>query len=68
MNADLDLITCSICLRVRRRSEWIDAERVIRETRSYELDAPPRLHSALCDFCAESISDGRAQVGESIAA
>jgi len=40
------LITCSICLRVHRGSEWTEAERVIREIRSYELDAPPRLQSA----------------------
>jgi hypothetical protein len=63
-----DLITCSLCLRVRRRSDWMDAERVIREIRSYELEAPPRLQSAVCDVCAESIFSRRAQVGDSVAA
>jgi hypothetical protein len=61
MDANLDLITCSLCLRVRRGSEWMDAERVIREIRSYELAAPPRLRSAVCDVCAESIFSGRMQ-------
>jgi hypothetical protein len=49
------LVTCSLCLRVRRGSEWREAEQVIRELRSYELEAPPRLHSAVCEVCAESI-------------
>jgi hypothetical protein len=62
------LTTCSLCLRVLRGSEWMEAERVIREMRSYELDAPPRLQSAVCDVCAESIFSRRAQAGEPIAA
>jgi len=53
---------------VRRGSEWLEAEQFIRETRSYELDAPPRLHSGVCDLCAESIFSRRAQVDEPIAA
>jgi hypothetical protein len=56
-----DLITCSICLRVLRGAEWVDAERVIREIRSYELDAPPHLHDAVCEACAESIFGRRAE-------
>jgi hypothetical protein len=63
-----DLVTCSLCLRVLRGSEWIDAEHVIREIRSYELEAPPRLHSGVCEFCAESIFSRRAQVRERFAA
>jgi hypothetical protein len=55
-----DLIACSLCLRVLRGSEWMDAERVIREIRSYDLGAPPRLRAAVCDHCAESISIRRA--------
>jgi hypothetical protein len=66
--APAGLITCSICLRVRRGSEWTEAERVIRETRSYELDAPPRLQSGVCEGCAESIFSRRAQVTERVAA
>jgi hypothetical protein len=56
---ETDLITCSLCLRVLRGSEWQDAEQVIRELRSYELEAPPRLRSGMCDVCAESIYDRR---------
>jgi hypothetical protein len=56
-----DLITCALCLRVRRGSEWIEAERVIREIRSFELEAPPRLQSGVCDACAESIFSRRAR-------
>jgi hypothetical protein len=62
------LITCSVCLRVRRGSEWIEAEHVINEIRSYELDAPPRLKSAICDVCADSILSRRAREIEPIAA
>jgi hypothetical protein len=46
----------------------LEAERVIREMRSDELDELPRLHSRVCDSCAESIFSGRAQAGESLAA
>jgi hypothetical protein len=53
------LITCSLCLRVRRGSEWREAEHVIRELRSYELEAPPRLQSAVCEVCADSIFSRR---------
>jgi hypothetical protein len=59
-----DLITCSLCLRVLRGSEWQEAEHVIRELRSYELDAPLRLQSAVCEVCAESIFSRR-DAGES---
>jgi hypothetical protein len=56
----IHLISCSVCLRVLRGSQWLEAERVIREIRSYELENPPRLASALCDICAESIFSRRA--------
>jgi hypothetical protein len=62
------MVTCSICLRVHRGSEWTEAERVIREMRSYELDAPPRLRSGVCEVCAESIFSRRAQASERVAA
>jgi hypothetical protein len=32
----IDLIVCSICLRVRRGSEWLDAEYVVRDIKSYD--------------------------------
>jgi hypothetical protein len=56
-----DLITCSLCLRVLRGGDWVDAERVIREIRSYELEAPPHLHDAVCEACADSIFSRRAE-------
>jgi hypothetical protein len=62
-----DLIVCSICLRVRRGSEWLDAERVVRETRSYDGDLP-QLHGAVCDACAEAIARRRATPQEAMAA
>ena len=58
------LLTCSICLRVHRGSEWTEAEHVIREIRSYELEAPPRLESGVCEHCAEAILGRRAQVAK----
>lgn len=63
-----DLVTCSLCLRVHRGSAWLEAENVIRELRSYELAAPPRLKPGVCDPCAEAILGRRARVAEAIAA
>jgi hypothetical protein len=62
------LIACSLCLRVLRGSEWVEAERVISELRSFELEAPPRMRSGVCEVCAESIFSRRAQVDGPIAA
>jgi hypothetical protein len=63
----IDLIACSICLRVRRGSQWLDAEHVIRDIKSYD-DELPRLASAVCDDCAGAISRRRADVEEAVAA
>ena len=68
MDTQLDLVTCSLCLRVHRGSEWMQAELVIRDTRSYELAAPPRLLPGVCEVCAESIFDRRMQIADAIAA
>lgn len=68
MDTQLDLVTCSLCLRVQRGSEWMQAELVIRDTRSYELAAPPRLQPGVCEVCAESIFDRRMQIADAIAA
>jgi hypothetical protein len=48
------LTVCSVCLRVRRGSRWVAAERVIHQLRSFERDAPPRLLPGLCESCARS--------------
>ncbi len=68
MDAQLDLVTCSLCLRVCRGSEWMQAELVIRDTRSYELATPPRLLPGVCEACAESIFGRRMQTAHAIAA
>ena len=57
----LSLSTCSLCLRTLRSGEWIEAETIIRELRSFEHQSPPRLRSAVCDACVESIYLRRAQ-------
>jgi NMD protein affecting ribosome stability and mRNA decay len=62
------LVACSICLRVHRGSQWLDAEQVIRELRSYELESPPHLDAAVCEACAEAIFARRAQSEEPVAA
>jgi hypothetical protein len=63
----IDLIACSICLRVRRGSEWLDAEHIIRDIKSYD-DELPRLRGAVCDGCAEAISRRRADWEDALAA
>jgi hypothetical protein len=62
------LVTCSLCLRVLRDTGWTEAEAVIRELRSYELRAAPRLKPAVCDDCDDAIIDRRAQAGVAVAA
>ena len=56
------LVTCSICLGVRRGSEWIGADVAIRELRSYESREPVRLAPGLCDDCTEDVAVRRGQV------
>jgi hypothetical protein len=63
----IDLIACSICLRVRSSSVWLNAEHVIRDLKSYD-DELPRLHGAVCDDCAEAISRRRADGQNAVAA
>lgn len=62
------LTSCPLCLRVLRGSDWVEAERVIRDIRSYELAAPPRLESTVCEICSESIFSRRARPDEPMAA
>ena len=64
----LHLATCSLCLRVRRGSAWLDAEAVIRELRTYELPSLPRFEPTVCDDCLAEILERRAQPEEAIAA
>lgn len=61
------LIVCSICLRVRRGAEWLDAERVIAEIRSYDAELP-RLRGVVCDRCTSKISRRRDAGQDALAA
>ena len=63
----VNLESCSLCLRVRRGSAWVDAETVIRELRTYER-ALPRFQPCLCEDCATAILYRRARAEEAIAA
>lgn len=62
------LVACSLCLRVRRDSAWVEPEDVITELRSYELESPPTLLPGVCDDCADAIFDRRAPREEAVAA
>jgi hypothetical protein len=64
---DTDLVTCSLCLRVRRGADWVEPEEVITELRSYELVAPPKLLPAIFDACADAIFDRRTRLEETVA-
>lgn len=59
---------CSICLRVRRGADWVEATHVIRQIRSYEFDAPPRMRAGVCEYCAAPIFRRRAEAQQRIAA
>ncbi len=66
-HSPLELIVCPLCLRVLRDSAWIEAERAIRELRTYGFGALPRLESAVCDHCAESIFSRRSRAAGAVA-
>ena len=53
------VVACSICLRVRRETEWIEPEEAIRELRSFELQAPLPLAPGLCDGCSHDVAARR---------
>jgi hypothetical protein len=57
----LTLRTCSICLHVLRAGNWVPAETIILEHRSFEGASPPSLQPALCTACTESIHRRRIQ-------
>jgi hypothetical protein len=62
------LTACSVCLRVLHGSDWVDAETVIRELRSFDLATAPRLGPALCDRCVRPLRGRRARPEERLAA
>jgi hypothetical protein len=56
----LSLVSCSLCLRVLRDSDWVDARDAIRRLRNFELATVVHLEPGLCDECAELIDRRRA--------
>ena len=64
------ILACSICLRTQLHGDWLEAEDVIRELRTYEQPNPTRLLPALCGACETSIARRRSQAAalEDIAA
>ena len=63
----VNLESCSLCLRVRRGSAWVEAEAVIRELRADER-ALPRLQPCLCEDCAAAILYRRERANQVMAA
>jgi hypothetical protein len=49
------LVVCNVCLRVLSGEQWVDAEDVIREIRSFDLPSLPTLLSSLCTNCSEAL-------------
>ena len=68
----LELVVCSLCLRVLRDAGWVTAAEVIRELRTYDEPEAPLLHAALCDGCEGNArvrrAKGSAAVEERLAA
>jgi hypothetical protein len=56
----LSLVSCSLCLRVLRDSQWIDARDAIRTLRKFEVPTVVHLEPGLCDQCGELIARRRA--------
>lgn len=48
-------VVCTLCLRVLRGASWVEAEKVIREVRSFELASMPSLLNGLCTNCSQMI-------------
>jgi hypothetical protein len=55
------VVTCSICLRVLRESEWVAAEEAILELRSFDRREPLHLAPGLCDGCSHDLAVRRGQ-------
>ena len=61
-------VVCTLCLRVLRGSNWVEAEKVIREVRSFELVSMPSLLPGLCADCSEMIQLRRGEPQSAAAA
>jgi hypothetical protein len=56
----LSLVSCSLCLRVLRDSDWVDARDAIRRLRKFELPTMVHLEPGLCDECSDLVERRRA--------
>ena len=61
-------VVCTLCLRVLRGSSWVEAEKVIREVRSFELASMPSLLNGLCTDCSEMVQLRRGEAQSAAAA
>jgi hypothetical protein len=55
----LSLVSCSLCLRVLRDSDWVDALDAIRRLRKFELPTVVHPEPGLCDECGDLIERRR---------
>jgi hypothetical protein len=58
----LSLVSCSLCLRVLRDSDWVDVRDAIRGLRKFELPTVVHLEPGLCDECGDLIERRRSNV------
>src|SRR5262245_1721003 len=58
-------VACSICLRVRKGQEWIEAVEVIRQLRTFEHEKVVRLRGALCERCKMGFGFGNSEAWRS---
>jgi hypothetical protein len=61
-------VVCTLCLRVLRGASWVEAEKVIREVRSFELASMPSLLNGLCTNCSQMIQLRRGDAQRAAAA
>jgi hypothetical protein len=61
-------VTCSVCLRVLRGADWLEAGHLIRSLRTFDHVVVPRLRPALCDYCADELRQRREPPREPLAA
>ena len=59
--SSMNLIACSLCLRVYHDSAWVEAERAIRKLRTYDRPAAVRLEPGICDTCSDHIARRRTE-------
>lgn len=45
------LFACAVCLGVRQRGKWIEADEAIRRLRTFEIEQVVRLSGGLCERC-----------------